>query len=213
MGLASGTSNDFPCAPPRCGGAPAAVRTHPEHAPDGPDTGGHRPGPPGRAPGAGAMGSPSTTTSQHHSRGCSKRQSVFQTTSSVVNRKRIKISFWENPSCNHENPACLRYGATNSSLLRWFSADVARNGWRFVRPHHENIREFREPETVHGRLVEVSAALALWFSASRASIEAPVGRPGRRRGRGARIWTRGPPSTSTPLLLVALAAARPTRGN
>ena len=128
LGLASGTSNDSPCAPPRCGGAPAAVRTHPEHAPDGPDTGGHRPGPPGRAPGAGAMGSPSTTTSQHHSRGCCKRQSVFAPTSSVVNRKRIKRSFWENPSCNHENPACLRYGATNSSLLRWFSADVARNG-------------------------------------------------------------------------------------
>ena len=128
LGLSGRTSNDFPCAPPRCGGAPAAVRTHPEHAPDGPDTGGHRPGPPGRAPGAGAMGSPSTTTSQHHSRGCCKRQSVFAPTSSVVNQKRIKRSFWENYSCNHENPACLRYGATNSSLLRWFSADVARNG-------------------------------------------------------------------------------------
>ena len=40
--------------------------------------------------------------------------------------------------------------------------------------------------------------------------------PSRRRGRGARIWTRGPPSTSTPLLLVALhvalAALRPMRG-
>ena len=30
-------------------------------------------------------------------------------------------------------------------------------------------------------------------------------------GRGARIWTRGPPSTSTPLFLVAFAALRPTR--
>ena len=128
LGLPGRTSNDFPCAPPRCGGAPAAVRTHPEHAPDGPDTGGHRPGPPGRAPGAGAMGSPSTTTSHSHSLICSRRGRFFQTTSPLVNQKGIKISFWENYSCNHENPACLRYGATNSSLLRWFSADVARNG-------------------------------------------------------------------------------------
>ena len=48
LGLPGRASNDSPRAPPRCGGAPAAVRTHPEHAPDGPDTGGHRPGPPGR---------------------------------------------------------------------------------------------------------------------------------------------------------------------
>ena len=77
LGLAGGISNNPPGAPPRCGGAPAAVRTHPEHAPDGPDTGGHLPGPPGRAPGAGAMGSASTTTSKHNPRGCLKRQSAF----------------------------------------------------------------------------------------------------------------------------------------
>ena len=55
-------SNDSPRAPPRCGGAPAAARTRPEHAPDMPDTGGHCPGQPGRALGAGAMSSSSTTT-------------------------------------------------------------------------------------------------------------------------------------------------------
>ena len=35
VGSSSKTPNDPPCAPPRCGGAPAAVRTHPEHAPGG----------------------------------------------------------------------------------------------------------------------------------------------------------------------------------
>ena len=74
VGSSSKTSNDSPRAPPRCGGAPAAVRTHPEHAPDGPDTGGHRPGPPGRAPGVNGHGAPTATTSQHHSLNCSKRQ-------------------------------------------------------------------------------------------------------------------------------------------
>ena len=94
----------------------------------------------------------------------------------------------------------------DGSLLMWHEMDDVLFG--HITKTSENFVE----RTVHGRLVEVSAALALWFSDSRASIEAPVGRPGRRRGRGARIWTRGPPSTSTPLLLVALAAARPTRG-
>jgi len=53
--------------------------------------------------------------------------------------------------------------------------------------------------------------LALLLSASPASIEAPGAPPSRRRGRGARIWTRGPPSTATPPLLVAFATFRPTR--
>ena len=64
MGLAGIASNDSPRAPPRCGGAPAAVRTHPEHAPDGPDTGGHRPGPPGRVPGVNGHGAPTATSAK-----------------------------------------------------------------------------------------------------------------------------------------------------
>ena len=99
--------------------------TPPQHAPRGPDARGHR----GisrahqavcRAPGAGAMGSPSTTTSHNHSLICYKDGRFFSTRvttcpGSQRNRNNTIERFSGKCRGNHENPACYRYRYTTTA--------------------------------------------------------------------------------------------------